>query len=334
MEKVLITGATGFLGRALVNKFLENGSLVTVLVRNPDKIDNQEVDVHQLNLENIVELKDSIVQNNLIDANTTVIHCAAVLGAAQASQKTYKEINTDASFALFEVSNQLNAKKFVFISSMGAVGPIGSLETPITEEMRGKPRSYYGQSKFEAEQSMINYSERKIPLIIIRPPVIFGPGMNPGSGAALLFNGCKRKVFAIIGRGKNYINLAYIDNLVDGIIVCANNVDSGYEIFFLADKEPYQVLELLDAIKKELKTNTKIIKFPYFLLLPLAWLTEMFGKLIRRDIGFNVELVRGMATHAFLFSIDKAINAGYDQKIALEEGIKRTVEYLSTKSEY
>ena len=113
-------------------------------------------------------------------------------------------------------------------------------------------------------------------------------------------------------------------------MVCTDSVDSGKAIFFIADKEPYQVLELLDAIKKELNTKTKIIKFPYLLLLPLAWLTEMFGKLIRRDIGFNVELVRGMATHAYLFSIDNAKNIGYDPAISLEEGIKRTVAYLST----
>ncbi|MHA2101228.1 MAG: NAD-dependent epimerase/dehydratase family protein [Candidatus Kariarchaeaceae archaeon] len=329
MTKVLITGATGFLGRAISQKYLDNNYEVTAIVRNPDKILDQRIKVYKINFENLLELNAIISNNKLIDANTTVIHCAAVLGAAQASKKTYKKINVNASLALFDVANQLKAKKFVFISSMGAAGPIGSLEEPITEEMTGEPRAYYSRSKFEAEQTMINYPQRSIPLVIIRPPVIYGPGMNPRSGAALLFNGCKRRIFGIIGRGKNSINLVYIDNLVEGIVVCADSVDIGYEIFFLADGEPYQIMQILDEIKSELRTNTKIIKFPYLLLLPIAWLTEMFGKLIRRDIGFNVELVRGMATHAYLFSIDKAKSAGYDPNISLEEGIKRTVEYLS-----
>lgn len=329
MEKILITGATGFLGRALLNKFTKNGVEVTALVRNPDRIDNQDITAYKINLENLVELKEIIIQNNLIDPNTTVFHCAAVLGAAQASKKTYKKINVDASVELFTIANQLKAKKFVFISSMGAAGPIGSLTNPITEEMTGKPRAYYSKSKFQAEQIMIDSMQTTTPLIIIRPPVIFGPGMNPGSGAALLFNGCKRRIFGIIGRGKNSINLVYIDNLVEGILICANSVKTGHDIFFLADRDAYPIMKVINGIKTELKTNTIIVKFPYLLLLPVAWLIEMFGKLIRRDIGFNVELVRGMATHAYLFSIDKAKNAGYDPKISLEEGIKRTVDYLS-----
>ena len=196
--------------------------------------------------------------------------------------------------------------------------------------MPGRPRSYYGSSKFEAEMAMIKYAERAVPLIIIRPPVIFGPGMNPGSGAALLFNGCKKRIFGIIGKGKNYFNLIYIDNLVHGILICADSVETGYEIFFLSDKGPYRVMEVIDIIKEGLKSNTYIIKFPYLLLLPMACLIEKFGKLIRRDIGFNVELVKGMATHAYLFSIDKAINVGYDPKISLNEGVKRTINYLSS----
>ncbi|OLS28701.1 MAG: dTDP-glucose 4,6-dehydratase 2 [Candidatus Heimdallarchaeota archaeon LC_2] len=329
MVKVLITGATGFLGGALVARLLNDGIEVAALVRNPEKIENHGIAVYQIDLENLVELKEIIIQNKLIDSNTTVIHCAAVLGAAQASKKTYIKINVEASFALFEISNQLKANKFVFISSMSAAGPIGSLEDPITEDMIGKPRSYYGWSKYEAEQNMINYLERTIPLIVVRPPVIFGPGMNPKSGAALLFNGCKRRIFGIIGGGNNYINLVYIDNLVNGIIVCADSVTVGYEIFFISDNVPYRVMEIIDRIKEELKTNTMIIKFPYLLLLPFAWLTEKFGKLIRRDIGFNVELVKGMATYAFLFSIYKAKKAGYNPNISLDEGIKKTVNYLS-----
>ena len=123
MEKVLITGATGFLGRALVEKFINTGYEVTVLIRNPDKMDNQEITVYKINLENSAEIKETIVKNNLIDSDTTVIHCAAVLGAAQASKKTYIKINVDASIALFEVSNSLGAKNnsYTLLFCRGAI---------------------------------------------------------------------------------------------------------------------------------------------------------------------------------------------------------------------
>lgn len=327
-----MTGATGFLGNAIAKQYYDQGYEVTVLARNPDKIKNSDYKIITGDLGDFENLKNHILKHNAIDENTIVIHSAAILGADQAKKSKYIKINIESTVQLFQLSKELKANKFVFISSMAACGPIGTLDNPITENMESLPRSYYGWSKHEAESKIIAESNDEIPLIIIRPPIIFGPGMNPGSGAALMFNGCKRRIFAIIGRGNSFIHLAYIDNLVAGIVACTKSVESGTEIFFIADDHPYKVMEVINDIKRELKSKTFIVKIPYLLLFPFAWMTEKFGKLIRREIGFNVELIKGMAKNGYLFSIDKAKNVGYNPRISSEEGIKRTVEYLTQEN--
>ncbi|MCH8905784.1 MAG: NAD(P)-dependent oxidoreductase [Candidatus Heimdallarchaeota archaeon] len=331
MKKAFITGITGFVGSALALRLAREDTQVFGLARNPARFTgkNDGITVLKGDLADFNRVHLIVEQENAIDQNTVVYHCAAVLGAAHARKKEYNLINTDSTIKLFDLAVKLKAKKFLYISSISAVGPVGSIQNPMTEQTEAKPILYYSISKLLAENHLIQNSQlNRMPVIIVRPPNIYGPGMNKKSGAALIFKGCKNKVFAIIGRGKNYVNFAYIDNIVEGIICCTNSVDKGVEIFFISDSQPYIVDELLNAIKNAIGSNTFIIKFPYFLIFPLAFLVEKFGKLISRDIGFDRELVKGLATNAYLFSIEKAQNIGFKSPVKLSEGIKLTLEYL------
>jgi len=123
------------------------------------------------------------------------------------------------------------------------------------------------------------------------------------------------------------IDFIYIDNLVDGIITLMQK-SKGHEIYFLSDEQSYVLSELINEIKLQLNTNPRIIRFPYFLLYPFAWIAEKFGKLIHRNIGFNIEFIKGMATNAYHFSIEKALKVGYSPKISTKEGIERTIQSL------
>lgn len=329
MKHAFITGITGFLGGAVARDLISDGYAITALVRDPKRLNPEfkEIEVIEGDLDNharLAELLDGALQEE-----TEVYHIAAVLGAVQASKKTYQRINVDATRVILEKAIQKKVKKFIFVSSMGAAGPIGSLENPITEDMEGKPMAYYSRSKLLAERLIMKSAPEWLPVIILRPPNIFGPNMNPKSGATMVFKGCKRKVFAIIGKGKNHVNFAYIDNVVEGVISCTHAVEKGHEIFFISDDKSYVMLDLLDEIKDQLNSDPLVLKIPGMIIYPFALLAEGLGKLFRRDIAFNRELVKGMTSNSYVFSIEKAKKFGFSPKIDMKTGVQKTLEFLS-----
>lgn len=332
-KHAFITGATGFVGNALINYLFEDGYAISAFVRKTSNLCGLPENI-ELIYGDLSELDETILNKikQVIDENTILFHVGAILGAAQASKSNYMKTNVEATSKLLTIAIQQKIKKFVFISSMGAAGPQGSYDTPMDETTIENPRGYYSVSKLLAEKHIFENAPKELPVIIFRPPNIFGPNMNPKSGAAIVFAGCGRKIFAIIGRGNNYVNFAYIDNVIDGIITCTENTNQGHELFFISDDKPYKLIELINEIKSQLGSKTKIMKFPYILIFPFAWITEQFSKLIRRGIGFNTELVKGLATNAYLFSIDKAKSVGFAPKVSLKDGVKNTIEFLGLEN--
>ncbi len=329
MKHAFITGITGFLGAAVARELMRKDYTITALVRDPKKLDPElaNVEIVMGDLDNFSELAK--ILDEVLHGETEIYHIAAILGATQASKKIYQRINVDATELILEKAIEKKVKKFIFASSMGAAGPIGSLANPITEDMEGKPIAYYSRSKLLAENLIMKRAPEWLPVIILRPPNIFGPQMNPKSGATMVFNGCKRKIFAIIGKGKNMVNFAYIDNVVDGIISCTEAVEKGHEIFFISDETSYIMMDLLDEIRNQLGTDTMIVKIPGIIIYPLALLFEGLSRLFKRDIAFSRELVKGMDSNAYVFSIEKAKKFGFKPTVDLKTGVNKTLEYLS-----
>jgi nucleoside-diphosphate-sugar epimerase len=259
-----------------------------------------------------------------------VFHIAAILGAVQASKRQYLKVNVDATESLLQTAIDRNAEKFMFTSSSGATGPQGSIECPMNESTIEKPKGYYYLSKLKAEKIILEKAPENLPVVIIRPSNIYGPNMNRRSGSIKIFNGLNRQAFPIIGSGNNYVHFTYIDNLINGIITCTEKTITGKEIYFISDSKPYNLMELLNEIRAQLNSTTRIVKIPFSLAYPLAWITEKFSKLVRWGIGFDTELVKGLATNAYIYSIEKARNIGFQPEIGLQEGIKRSIAYLES----
>jgi nucleoside-diphosphate-sugar epimerase len=161
MKKILITGATGFIGNGLIKHF--NSENVTVLTRTPLS-DSQYI---QASLECFLEKK---IINELFD---TVIHLAG-LAHGKNSLAEYREINVDCTLALARQLAQNGLKRFVFISSIGVNGN-KTLVSQFTELSSPKPHADYAISKYEAEIALAKLSkELGFELVIIRPPLVYG----------------------------------------------------------------------------------------------------------------------------------------------------------------
>lgn len=331
MKQAFITGITGFVGSTLARKLQEAGYQITAMVREASvkKVSKLGLEVHNTILCDIAELEENQdMIRNVLNSETEVFHCAALLGAAQASHSKYDRINVEATKILIELCQERKVNRFVFVSSMGAAGPNGSYEQPMTEESECSPLSYYSYSKYLAEQYLLS-KEWSFPITIYRPPNIYGPGMNMKSGAAMIFTGLKKRVFAIIGNGKNYINFAYIDNVVTGIISTYQQVESGTEVFFVSDENPYQMIALVKKINELAGVSTFLIKIPYLILLPFAYLVECIGKLLRKNIGFNRELLIGSSGNGYVFSIEKIKKYGQKEFVSFDTAVQLTLEYMN-----
>jgi nucleoside-diphosphate-sugar epimerase len=153
------------------------------------------------------------------------------------------------------------------------------------------------------------------------------------SGSALIFKSLRRFMFPIIGNGHNHVNMVYIKNLVDGIYTCTQNVDEGVELFYISDDHPYLMSYFVKVVKEEWGSNTRLLRIPKIVVYPFAMLMDWISNLIGKNIGFNTEIVIGMATNNYVFSIDKAKEFGYTPPFDLKEAVHHTCQWIEEQSQ-
>ncbi len=264
-KKVLVTGATGFIGKALVNKMLDLNRYVTnVNFRiNSNKPFNSS-DVNYFFVEDISDL--SSLQPALVGVDV-VVHLAGrahVLDEDKnSSLDIHRKINSKGTIDLAKEAVKAGVKKFIFLSTIGVNG--SSTNTPFTCFDTPKPTEGYAISKFEAEISLKKLaSETKLDLVIVRPPLVYGPDA-PGNF---------RRLVKLVNKGlplplggiKNSRSFVSIDNLVDLIITCIDYPEAINETFLVSDDSDISTTELFKFLSVALNKNVPLITVPPFVL--------------------------------------------------------------------
>lgn len=207
--KILVIGATGFIGGAVVKRLLKESFNVKILVRNKERIKaRKEAEINK------GDLRDFKSIDNAVKGVDVVINCAAALPHHKLPDKDYWDIN------VLGVQNIVNAcianktKKLIHISTVGIYGPTN--ERLVSEKSKFNPENVYAKSKLEGEK-FINNSLFKSSSVIIRPTIAYGPGdIRPVF--LRLFKMINKGINISIGKGNNYLHTVYIDNLVDVIL--------------------------------------------------------------------------------------------------------------------
>lgn len=323
--RAVITGGTGFLGSHLADILLEKNYEVLCLSRgltDTSYLDSIKVPVIKASITDKKSLEDNIKEGD------TVFHIAAILGAAKASKEQYQKINVEGTVNVLEAAIAKKAKTFVFISSFGTMGPVGTPEKPMTEETPCKPDSLYGESKYEAEQKIKELAKDKITCIIVRAPIIFGPRANQNSAASKLFNNMRKKTFVIIGDTENYFPICYVKNLTSAMIHFAGKHAAGIHTYIIADGDPVKFRGLLAHISRAFGVNKRIVRIPYLLAYSIAAVLELTGKLLGFTPMLSRDIVKGMAKSVYYYDLSKARNDGYKPVATLEEGVIITADYI------
>ena len=238
MSKVLITGATGFIGQKLLAKLKEQNAKLKVLSRSP----HQDYDTV------ICDLASELIPKDALDGVDTVFHLAGYahdLSNYSQLESIYRSINVDATVQLAQLAIESGVKKFIFVSSVKAGGPAVAGQC-MSELDQGEPEEIYGKTKREAEIKLLEIGRHSdMHLSIIRPSLVYGPGVK--GNLQLMQTGIKKGWFPPLPEVNNRRSMIHVDDLVKAMILVVGNARTNGEIYIATDGNPYSSRQIYEA---------------------------------------------------------------------------------------
>lgn len=263
---VLVTGASGFVGRALVERLLAEGVPTLAAVRRAAVLPAGAQQVPAPNLGPDADWRAALT------GVACVVHLAArahVLRDAAADPLTeFRRVNVDGTLALARQAAAAGVQRFVFISSIGVNGSQSRL--PFTERDTPNPQSPYGRSKHEAEIGLQTLAKQTaMAVTIIRAPLVYGPDA-PGNFGRLLRLVAGRSIVPLGALRHNRRSLVALDNLVDFIYACTRHPRAPGEVFLVADGEDLSTTDLVMRMARALNRRLLLVPVPRACMLTAA----------------------------------------------------------------
>lgn len=323
--KVLITGATGFVGSHTADRLLASGHQVRALTRTSSSLkwlDGKPVETIGGNLLDPDTLQDAVTG---IDA---VIHIAGV--TASKTKQGFLEGNQLATRGLLEAVKKFNPelKRFVQASSLTAVGP--SLDgTPATETTPCHPITTYGVSKRAAEEECERFREH-FPVTIMRLAAVYGPR---DTAVLTFFQTVNKGLKPLIGFQDKYVNLIHVGDVAQNLELGLIRPEAENQTYNVGSENQYTWREVSNLTAKILNKRGLTIKLPHTLVYSVAGISEFFSLFQKKPSVLNWEKGRDMVQSHWTCSIDKAKrDLGYRQEFDLEKGITDTIEWYKKHS--
>ncbi len=303
MRRALVTGSSGFVGRALIAELRRRGFAARGAARRRSR-QNFDRDVVEIG-----ELSEATDWSAALQGIDTVFHLAArvhqVRDAGNDAEAAYQRANADATAALARAAIEAGTRRFVFVSSVKVMGEVSSAR-PFDEGDPPQPRDAYGRSKLAAEQALAQLAGQ-IEVSIVRPPLVYGPGVRANflSLLKLAASGWPLP----LGAARASRSMVYIDNLVDALIACATVPHSSPATYFVSDGRDSSLAELIRSLRAEMGLPVRLWNLPGGLVQAAAHAIgradaaqRLFSPLqvdigrIRRELGWSppVTVERGL----------------------------------------
>lgn len=309
-SKVLLTGASGFVGNVL-NAAMINHYQVLPVVRHK----------HSVDFDVCVEVQEIDKNTQWVEALSGVhciIHCAARVhimnDSSSDSLAEFRTVNTEGTLNLARQAVEAGVKRFIFLSSIKVNGESTSNGEPFTAFDQCLPEDPYGMSKFEAEKQLIAIAKDSgMEVVIIRPTLVYGPGVK--ANFVSLMNLVSKGIplpFGCITKNKR--SLVSVDNLVDLIITCIDHPKAANQVFLVSDDHDVSTSDMVRELAIALDKPTWQLPLP-------IWCYKLVGKLFgRSDI---VDRLTG--TLQVDISHTKE-TLGWKPPQTLQEGFKKTAQ--------
>ena len=342
--KILVTGASGFIGSFIVEEALKRGFETWAAVRKSSSreyLKDERINFIELNLSS----KEQLVEQLRSHTFDYVVHAAGVTKCLD--KRDFRRINTEGTknlvTALMEL--QMPLKRFVFVSSLSVFGAIREKQPyeEIRETDTPQPNTEYGRSKLEAEQWLEKLSEnsessessedsdkKPFPYVILRPTGVYGPREKD---YFLMAQSIKQHSDFAVGYRRQDITFVYVSDVVQAVFLALEKGQAGRK-YFLSDGEVYQSTTFSDLIHEELGRPWWIrITAPVWVLRIVTFCGEYIGRMTGKVTALNNDKYHILRQRNWRCDIEPAKKElGYEPKVQLKEGVHRAISwYLENK---
>ena len=328
MGRVLVTGASGFIGSFVVEEALRRGLETWAGVRNSSSRKNLQangIKFIELDFSDKEELTASLLrQKEEVGAFDTIIHCAGVTKCL--SSVDFERVNYEQTKIFVEqlIELKLVPKQFIFVSTLSVYGPIREKDyTEIRTSDPTSPNTAYGNSKLKTENYLRSLTD--FPYLIFRPTGVYGPREKD---YFLMAKSIKSGVDFSVGFRKQELTFVYVKDLVQAIF---KGVEKGItrRAYFVTDGETYASRDFSDLIQRELGKKWVIrIKAPLILLKVISLCAEFLSRLTRRPSTLNLDKYKIMKQRNWRCDLSNTVEElGYTPEYNLERGVNETITW-------
>ena len=261
--KILVTGATGFIGTQLSETLAKSGHQVRNTARSiaPNRSTTRELITCDLESANSLD--------HLTTGCDAIVHLAGrahVMSDNPAtSESLYLSANVDVTKKLAQSAARTGVKRMILMSSVKVNGESTTIDVPFTAQDTPNPQDPYGRSKAQAEQALWNVtSASELEGVVIRPPLVYGPGVR--ANFASLIGIVNRGIPLPLGSIQNRRSFVSLDNLVDLISTTVQSPNAAGNTFLVSDGHDLSTPELVRSIASALDQSPKLFPFPSALL--------------------------------------------------------------------
>lgn len=318
-KNILVTGANGFVGRALCAELRGCGHAVHAVLRNLIRFDISGCEVVKVS-----DVAADTCWTEALHDIDVVVHLAArvhVMKDASADPLAeFLKVNLHGTVNLAQQAARAGVKRFVYASSIKVNGEQTSETAPFTELDKPNPQDPYAVSKWEAEQALQRIAqETNLEVVIVRPPLVYGPGVK-GNFISLLA-AIDRGIPLPLASASNARSLVYVGNLVDALIACATHPAAAGQTYLVSDGEDVSTAMLVEKIAQALGRSSRSFHFPPALLRALAGLA---GRSDQADRLLGSLRVSGEKIRSEL---------SWSPPYTLEQGLRATAEWYRNARE-
>ena len=303
--KILITGATGFIGRNIAEELRKDGEEVYALVRKTSKIDFLQQLGVKFVYADITDCDSLYAVTSKFDA---VFHCAAYV-----DDKNWKKlllVNVTGTENICKLCLRLEVRQLVYLSSVAVVS--GHFQVPLVEDLPYSATNLYGISKIKAEEIVWDYRKKGLRSVILRPPMVYGEG-EPHLLKFILFL-LKHRIFPIIDAGRNKLHLGYVKNVAQAAVMALHNEEFLKSAYFVGDKEVLTVSQIYLILAQAISARKPFVLpeglTPFLRNIP--WLGRKIGFFIKDRV----------------YDISRIERLGYKPVYKAEEALVRSARYF------
>lgn len=318
-ERVVITGASGFLGYHLINAAIDKGLEVYAAVRKSSvlkHLDGLSVNYLELDYSNESAMAKVLADNQI----NYIIHAAGVTKAIK--QEDYNAVNATFTVNLAKAAQQSGSsfKKMVFISSLAAVGPLTNNDSQLTEASKPNPVTAYGRSKLLAEEGL---KAIDIPVTILRPTAVYGPR---DKDIFIMLKTVSRGFDPYIGKIDQRLSFVHARDVADLAVQALFINNNG--TYNISDGNSYDRYRFSDITKNLLKKKALRFHLPISLVKALAWFLETTNGWLKKPAVINREKLHELAAVNWICDISNAKkDLQYQPKFDLQSGLEDSITW-------